>query len=225
MANTYRNLSLALVPLLAGLAANPSLASGARLAVGGTIMPAACIPRLAGGELDYGRITLGDQAYSHFSRLAPREVTLTVACNAPSHFGITLRGAWTGALPADLVGFMGTGSGPLLPLIDGDGAAAGAFAVSFVSDRQSANGESLSVLRRSGDGPWQANGMRDIIITPSLQPQYSWTTDAWRLSPGRFTNLTSALQVKGALLPIDRIGAAGNDIVLRGAATLLLFHL
>lgn len=86
MKNCFVTLSMTALISITPLA---QAASSTDLSLTGTITPSACTPALSGGGVvDYGKIAAKDLNQSSNTLLEEREVTLSVACDAPVKFAL-----------------------------------------------------------------------------------------------------------------------------------------
>lgn len=218
-----RVMTVMLLPVLGTLTLSQSLASTTSLSVTGQLLPGTCQLQLDRGALDYGTFNRGVLAYGDYTELEPQQVGLSIRCDRPSRFAVSLRSGWTGYLDAGLVAFLGSGSARLNDLTDEGGRVIGGYTVGFVHEGQMADGAPASVLSRASyQDSWQAD-TRDMQVAPALDAQYSWSAGA--LVPQPIRQLTSLLKVRTALLPLSRLPSGADDFTVKGGATLTLRYL
>jgi len=217
---------LFLAPLMVVMATSANAAESADMAVKGTIRPAACNLALSNdGVIDFHNIFGTSLAQSAPTKLAQKEVTMTVDCEAETYVAVTLVDNRAGTVPSDVLkpatgidDRLGFGLGEV------NGKAVGAYAFrTFGSDSFVSNlGKGVS-LSRSDDGgaSWMAVANDNYLIGNVL---YTWAGTPGA-SPIRVKTVTQRIDVFTALASKDALPDLTDSVTLDGSTTISLVYL
>ncbi|MFL1388230.1 DUF1120 domain-containing protein [Pseudomonas tritici] len=182
--------------------------------------PAACTPSLSnGGHINLGKLSVNDLQADRDTPLPPRDVVVTVACDAPTHFALRLQdnreGSATG--PADASTY-GLG-------LDARQQKIGRYGLTFDPTRASA--DSLPALYRtdsaSGGVPWSTASSSPLAIAANRYLGFAATLGS-SAGPVAIQTLSATASLEAVIAPLNALDL-GNEVRLDGAATLEITYL
>lgn len=222
MKNTLR--SLVLVPVLASVPM-AALATSAELTITGTITPAVCTPSFSGGgTINHGPIAPADLSATQFTLLNAETVQLTITCDAPGAFAVSIRDERPDAIPAGIETFLNAPAGAVLGLGGSTDKPTGAYTVSFAEGGQQGDSGAITpISRATSSGAWTALSGNQIIVNQASDMQYSWASTG--TTPGAYNRVDATLNIATALNRTGDLPSLSSELELQGRATLTLFHL
>lgn len=194
-------------------------ASTVLLDVTGLIIPAACTPVLSsGGLVDYGKISQQDLNADRGTRLASRDLELSLECNGPVRFALRMRDNRDGTATVNSEIYYGLN-------LDPSGNRIGLYSVSFDPARTHANGltQVYGTESTTGGVAWRSANRNPIDIGARSYLGFT-DTEGSTAGPLALTDLHSIVKLDAVLNAKQNLDLSG-DVWLDGSATLEVIYL
>lgn len=182
--------------------------------------PAACTPTLSnGGHVALGKLSVSDLNVDKETLLAPRAVSLSVVCDAPTAFALRMQdnrqGSATGVADESTYG-LGLDArqqkiGRYRLLFDPAHINADTFAQVFNTDSA------------TGGLPWSSASSRTAAVGANRYLGFS-TTSGSTGGPSAIQNLNATLSLEAVIAPLGSLDL-GNEVRLDGSGTLEIHYL
>lgn len=182
--------------------------------------PAACTPTLSnGGHVALGKLSVSDLNVDKDTRLAPRAVSLSVVCDAPTAFALRMQdnrqGSATGVADESTYG-LGLDArqqkiGRYRLLFDPAHINADTFAQVFNTDSA------------TGGLPWSSASSRTAAVGANRYLGFSATSGSTG-GPSAIQNLNATLTLEAVIAPLGSLDL-GNEVRLDGSGTLEIHYL
>jgi len=182
--------------------------------------PAACTPTLSnGGHVELGKLSIGDLSIDKDTLLAPRPLSLSVTCDAPTTFAVRMQdnrqGSATGATDETTFGLGLDASrqkiGRYRLLFDPSHIAADSFAHVF------------NTFSSTGGLPWSSASARITAVGANRYLVFSNTSGSTG-GPTAIQHLSATLSLEATIAPLGTLDL-GNEVRLDGAGTLEIHYL
>lgn len=214
--------ALAIVPVLC-TSPLTAIANTAGMSITGIIPPATCTPSFSdGGVVDHGSINPVNLSPSEFNILQSKSVQLSIACDAPAVFAITMRDNRGSSVPTGIEATLNGPATAMLGLGTVGGKSIGAYMLSFAEDGFAFGFNPVS--RATSSGTWAALTDHRIVVDPTIDQQYSGAF-AGETEPRFWTLVRARITIDTALNRANDLPSLSNDVILDGSATLTVFHL
>ncbi|UUN89813.1 DUF1120 domain-containing protein [Pseudomonas extremorientalis] len=182
--------------------------------------PAACTPTLSnGGHVELGKLSVSDLSNDKDTPLAPRALSLSVTCDAPTAFAVRMQdnrqGSATGAGDETTYGLGLDASrqkiGRYRLLFDPALISADNFAQVFSTDSS------------TGGLPWSSASARITAVGAIRYLGFSSTSGSTG-GPSAIQHLNATLSLEATVAPLESLDL-GNEVRLDGSATLEIHYL
>lgn len=198
-----------LASLILASASNAFAATTAELKVTGSIVPAACTPKIT-GEANYGSLGQANLGGSSATGLATKSVPYTITCNAPTRIGMKFtdsRASSTAEPNTFGLGFQGTET------------KIGYYTVANDPTKALADGNAATLLTKTGSGDWVAE-TGSLSVPNTIQ---SFATNGVSI-PVPHTIFAGSLLITSVILPLEGMDLS-KEITLDGVATMEVIYL
>ena len=182
--------------------------------------PAACTPSLSnGGNVDLGKLSVIDLSQHQETTLLPRQVVLSVTCDAPTAFAVRMQdnrqGSATGGADDSVYGLG----------LDARQQKIGRYRLIFDPARITA--DSLMQVYRTdsatGGAPWSSASAVPMAVAANRYLGFS--ANAGSISgPSAIQNLSATLNLEAVLAPLGSLDL-GSEVRLDGSGTLEITYL
>lgn len=180
--------------------------------------PAACKVELSnGGLVDFGRLSINDLNPDKGTRLPPRDLTLRVACDAPTQFALVMHDNRSGTATVNSEIYYGLG-------LDNRSNKIGLYSLNV--DPANASADSFARVYRTDSTTqgvaWSTSSTTPI---PIARESYLGFTDSAASSagPASIQNLTTRVTVDAVIAPTASLDLSGA-VHLDGSATIELLY-
>lgn len=207
--------------LAAAMATMPVQAASVDLTVSGTVIPTSCIPAFAGGaNVDLGRISSATLNPSAQSNLPTRDITLSIACDAPAPVEIAVTDN-RGATKVPGLTFNGrTGDALYYGLGSTQGVGIGGFSLEGAQPLTDGNLQ-LLLEHSTVDPTWRSPVSRLLSNAPT---SYSWGPSA-AAGPVAARLHTLPIRVSAAIRATSELPPTTDEFLLDGSVTFDVFYL
>lgn len=208
-----------LLTLASLIATSAFAADTADLKVIGSIVPTACTPVFSGGGVvDYGTIILTDLSPTAMTKLAPKNISYTVTCDAPISIGLSWLDS-RGPTVNDDEHIYATNFGLGLH----EGVKIGRYEVAFDGTSTIADGEKADLIYRIGkDGVWAPSASTGHV-TPNGTRTFALAPPG-TIAPGAYRVISGGLIVTASIGRTDRL-ELNTAIQLDGLSTMIVNYL
>lgn len=204
----------ALASLAAGiLPGAAAAASSTPFSIGASLVPASCNVSLSQATLDFGDIPASTLSKTTPTKLPARDVTVTVACDAPASVALAMTDNRQGSESRDI------GNPTLFGLGMVNSKAVGNF--TLATRNSVGDGNATDPISRIGAGAW-ARLSGDL--SGASDYQLSWAPKGGN-TPGTFTTLQQTFAVSLEIAAINDLPPLNQGVAIDGSMTFSVVYL